>query len=88
MFLIVEQKIKDHIDLLLKAELFRACNHINWLLHLHYTTKNKDCLKHISSDHDEVTDGYHIRRMSIDKNIPLITNVQFAKTLIRPLEKH
>lgn len=38
--------------------------------------------------HDEVTDGYRIRRMSIDKNIPLITNVQFAKTLIRALEKY
>lgn len=38
--------------------------------------------------HDEITDGYRIRRMCIDKNIPLLTNVQFAKALIRSLEKY
>jgi len=38
--------------------------------------------------HDEITDGYQIRRMCIDKNIPLLTNVQFAKALIRSLEKY
>lgn len=38
--------------------------------------------------HDEMTDGYHIRRMAIDQHIPLITNVQFAKTLISSLEKY
>ena len=38
--------------------------------------------------HDELTDGYHIRRMCVDKNIPLLTNVQFAKGLFRSLEKY
>jgi carbamoyl-phosphate synthase large subunit len=38
--------------------------------------------------HDEMTDGYLIRRMAIDAHIPLLTNVQFAKTLIRSLEKY
>ncbi|PIZ73725.1 carbamoyl phosphate synthase large subunit [Candidatus Peregrinibacteria bacterium CG_4_10_14_0_2_um_filter_43_11] len=38
--------------------------------------------------HDEVTDGYLIRRKAIDMNIPLITNVQVTKTLMRALEKY
>ncbi|MFH1012290.1 MAG: carbamoyl-phosphate synthase (glutamine-hydrolyzing) large subunit [Candidatus Peregrinibacteria bacterium] len=38
--------------------------------------------------HDELTDGYRIRRMAVDRAIPLITNVQFAKTLIRSLERY
>lgn len=38
--------------------------------------------------HDELTDGYHIRRMCVDKHIPLFTNVQFTKTLIRSLAKY
>lgn len=38
--------------------------------------------------HDELTDGYSIRRMCVDKHIPLFTNVQFAKTLIRSLAKY
>ena len=38
--------------------------------------------------HDEMTDGYHIRRMAIDANIPLFTNIQFAKALIRSLGKY
>ena len=38
--------------------------------------------------HDELTDGYRIRRMCVDKHIPLFTNVQFAKTLIRSLAKY
>jgi len=38
--------------------------------------------------HDEMTDGYLIRRMAIDAHIPLLTNVQFAKTLIRSLKKY
>jgi len=37
---------------------------------------------------DEVTDGYKIRRMCVDRNIPLFTNVQFSKTLIRSLGKY
>ncbi len=38
--------------------------------------------------HDEVTDGYRIRRMCVDKHIPLITNVPIAKSLMRSLEKY
>ena len=38
--------------------------------------------------HDEMTAGYTIRRMSIDHSIPLLTNVQFAKALIRSLKKY
>jgi carbamoyl-phosphate synthase large subunit len=38
--------------------------------------------------HDELTDGYSIRRMCVDRSIPLITNVQFAKLLARSLEKY
>jgi len=38
--------------------------------------------------HDEVTDGYRIRRMCVDRSIPLFTNVQFSKTLIRALGKY
>ncbi|MBN1258390.1 carbamoyl-phosphate synthase (glutamine-hydrolyzing) large subunit [Candidatus Peregrinibacteria bacterium] len=38
--------------------------------------------------HDEMTDGYKIRRMAVDRHIPLITNVQVAKTLVRALEKY
>lgn len=38
--------------------------------------------------HDEMTDGYRIRRMAVDKNLPLITNVQFAKTLVRSIGKY
>lgn len=38
--------------------------------------------------HDEMTDGYDIRRMAVDQNVPLITNVQFAKALIQSLEKY
>ncbi len=38
--------------------------------------------------HDEITDGYKIRRMCVDKHIPLFTNVQFSKTLIRSLAKY
>ncbi len=38
--------------------------------------------------HDEITDGYRIRRMCVDKHIPLLTNVQFAKGLIHSLGKY
>jgi len=38
--------------------------------------------------HDEMTDGYTIRRKAVDMNIPLITNVQLAKTLFRALDKY
>lgn len=35
--------------------------------------------------HQEMTDGYKIRRKSIDNNVPLITNVQIAKLFIDSL---
>ena len=38
--------------------------------------------------HEETTDGYLIRRKAIDRNIPLITNVQVAKTFVRSIEKY
>ncbi len=38
--------------------------------------------------HEEQTDGYHIRRKAIDRNIPLVTNVQVAKTLVRAISKY
>jgi carbamoyl-phosphate synthase large subunit len=37
---------------------------------------------------EEITDGYLIRRKTIDSNIPLITNKQVAKLLIETLEKY
>lgn len=38
--------------------------------------------------HQEITDGYIIRRTAIDMNIPLITNVQVAKMLIEAFAKY
>ncbi|MBN2087683.1 carbamoyl-phosphate synthase (glutamine-hydrolyzing) large subunit [Candidatus Peregrinibacteria bacterium] len=38
--------------------------------------------------HDELSDGYSIRRMAVDQHIPLMTNIQFAKALIRSIEKY
>ena len=38
--------------------------------------------------HDELTDGYTIRRMAVDQHIPLIANIQFAKALINSIEKY
>ncbi len=38
--------------------------------------------------HEEISDGYLIRRQAIDKNIPLITNVQIAKILAKCLAKY
>ncbi len=37
---------------------------------------------------DEQTDGYKIRRQAIDVNVPLITNVQVAKLLVRAMKKY
>ena len=36
--------------------------------------------------HEEISDGYHIRRAATDANIPLITNLQIAKLLAKSLE--
>ncbi len=41
-----------------------------------------------SYSHDEVTDGYLIRRRAIDSNIPLITNVQVAKAITEALRRY
>lgn len=38
--------------------------------------------------HEEVTDGYLIRRKTIDLNIPLITNVQIAKLVADSIERY
>jgi carbamoyl-phosphate synthase large subunit len=37
---------------------------------------------------DTITDGYMIRRKSVDLNIPLITNVQVARTIAEALERY
>jgi carbamoyl-phosphate synthase large subunit len=37
--------------------------------------------------HEEISDGYLIRRVAIDTNVPLLTNLQLAKLLARSLEK-
>jgi len=37
---------------------------------------------------EEVTDGYLIRRKSIDFNIPLITNLQLAQALVEALKRY
>ena len=54
-----------------------------------YLTTNKiDLVINVprNSSHDEITDGYKIRRYTIDYNIPLITNLQIADVLARALE--
>ncbi|OGJ48291.1 carbamoyl phosphate synthase large subunit [Candidatus Peregrinibacteria bacterium RIFOXYA2_FULL_41_18] len=38
--------------------------------------------------HEEMTAGYHIRRRTIDLNIPLITNLQVARLIARTIEKY
>lgn len=38
--------------------------------------------------HDEITDGYLIRRRAIDSNIPLITNLQIARALVSAIEQY
>jgi carbamoyl-phosphate synthase large subunit len=37
--------------------------------------------------HEEMTFGYDIRRMTIDNNIPLTTNIQVAKLMVDTLDK-
>ncbi len=37
--------------------------------------------------HEEISDGYLIRRAVTDANIPLLTNLQLAKLLAKSLEK-
>ena len=36
----------------------------------------------------ELTDGYQIRRTSVDMNVPLITNVQVAKLFVSAIKKY
>lgn len=38
--------------------------------------------------HEEITDGYLIRRKTIDHNIPLVTNVQVAKLLTESISSY
>ncbi len=37
--------------------------------------------------HEEISDGYLIRRKAIDQNIPLITNLQVARLLVKTFEQ-
>ncbi|MFA6436236.1 MAG: ATP-grasp domain-containing protein, partial [Candidatus Gracilibacteria bacterium] len=37
--------------------------------------------------HEETSAGYHMRRCSIDLNIPLVTNIQIAKLVVECLER-
>ena len=37
--------------------------------------------------HEEISDGYLIRRKAIDRNIPLLTNLQLSKLLARSLSQ-
>lgn len=41
-----------------------------------------------SYSHDEVTDGYLIRRCAIDSNIPLITNIQVARAIVEAIHRY
>jgi carbamoyl-phosphate synthase large subunit len=41
-----------------------------------------------SYSRDDITDGYLIRRRAIDSNIPLITNIQIARTLVEALAQY
>lgn len=38
--------------------------------------------------HQEITDGYQIRRKAIDMNIPLVTNIQVAKIFVDAIERY
>jgi carbamoyl-phosphate synthase large subunit len=38
--------------------------------------------------HEEMTTGYKIRRLTIDNNIPLTTNIQVAKMLVETLQRY
>ncbi|MEK9166958.1 MAG: carbamoyl-phosphate synthase (glutamine-hydrolyzing) large subunit [Patescibacteria group bacterium] len=38
--------------------------------------------------HEELTSGYNIRRLTIDHNIPLSTNIQVAKLMVDTLERY
>ena len=56
----------------------------------HLTENKIDLVINIprNNSKDEITDGYKIRRLTIDFNIPLITNLQIAKLLVRALEMY
>ena len=38
--------------------------------------------------HEKKTKGYILRRTAIDSNIPLITNIQIAKLMVKSLKKY
>lgn len=56
-------------------------------IHEYLTQEKIDLVINIprNTSQDEITDGYEIRRITIDYNIPLITNLQIADLLARAL---
>ncbi len=52
--------------------------------------KKLDLVINIAANYsrEELSDGYFIRRMAIDNNIPLITNIQLARVVVEILEQH
>ena len=72
----------------------------NTMLHKVSTKKSPNILQTISEKkvdlvvnipksytHEEVTDGYMIRRKAIDYNIPLITNLQVAEVIVDAMQR-
>jgi len=53
-------------------------------------SKKSDLVINIPKNHTkkELTDGYYIRRTSIDTNIPLITNIQVAIQFVKSIKKY
>jgi carbamoyl-phosphate synthase large subunit len=41
-----------------------------------------------SSERNELTNGYYIRRAAIDHNVPLLTNLQLARRFVRALARY
>jgi carbamoyl-phosphate synthase large subunit len=37
--------------------------------------------------HEEITDGYQIRRAAVDANVPLVTNLQVAKAIAQGIKE-
>ncbi|MBU1445683.1 carbamoyl-phosphate synthase (glutamine-hydrolyzing) large subunit [Patescibacteria group bacterium] len=70
---------------LYKVSSKRSPNIMNYLIN-----KKLDLVIDIpkSYTHQEITDGYKIRRHAIDMNVSLITNIQVAKMIVTSLEKY
>ncbi|MEK7529136.1 MAG: carbamoyl-phosphate synthase (glutamine-hydrolyzing) large subunit [Patescibacteria group bacterium] len=81
--------LKEHdisSTLLHKAHSSKQPNLINYL-----RGKKLDLVINIPkslSSHDDITDGYLIRRRAIDSNIPLITNIQIATRIVEALSRY